>query len=213
MAVGVGGGGDDDLGDARGGGEGDGHQRRGNERRGAAGDVDADAREGIETFADLDALAVVQVPVVAQALEGEGADVFVRLGHGVLGAGVDGAGGGGEFVGGDAQGRAGGVGGAAEAFVERPERGVAGGADLGDDRGDGLGDVRGGGGAAVEGAEGGGEAGVVVAEEAHGRGNMHQPVPASAHILVDGWPPSGRRELGLAHIQSQGWTFSASWLP
>ncbi len=42
------------------------------------------------------------------------------------------------------------------------------GADLGDDRGDGFGDVRGGGGAAVEGAEGGGEAGVVVAEEAHG---------------------------------------------
>ncbi len=65
----------------------------------------------------------------------------------------------------DAQGRAGGVGGAAEAFVQRPECGVAGGADLGDDRGDGLGDVRGGGGAAVEGAEGGGEAGVVVAEE------------------------------------------------
>ena len=99
VAVGVGGGGDDDLGDARGGGEGDGHDRRGDERRGAAGDVDADAREGIEAFADLDALAVVHVPVVAQAFEGEGADVFVRLGHGVLGAGVDGAGGGGEFVG------------------------------------------------------------------------------------------------------------------
>ena len=73
--------------------------------------------------------------------------------------------------GGDAQGRAGGVGGAAEAGVERPEGGVAVGADLGDDRGDGLGDVRGGGGAAVERAEGGGEAGVVVAEEAHGSGN------------------------------------------
>ena len=109
MAVGVGGGGDDDLGDARGGGEGGGHQRRGDERRGAPGHVEAHAREGIEAFADVDALAVVHVPVVAQAAQGEGADVFVRLGHGVLGAGVDGAGGGGEFVGRDAQ-RGGGVG-------------------------------------------------------------------------------------------------------
>ena len=63
------------------------------------------------------------------------------------------------------------MGGAAEAGVQGPEHGVAGGADLGDDRGDGLGDVRGGGGAAVERAEGGREAGVVVvAEGAHGRG-------------------------------------------
>jgi hypothetical protein len=49
----------------------DGHQRRRDERRGAAGDVNADALERIELFADARAVRIFHLPVFAQRFFGE----------------------------------------------------------------------------------------------------------------------------------------------
>ena len=57
---------DDDFPAARDLGERDGHQRRRNQRRGAAGNVNADALERIEFFADRCAMQIFRLPVFAQ---------------------------------------------------------------------------------------------------------------------------------------------------
>ena len=72
---------DDDLGTTRDFGQRDGHQRRRDERRGAAGDVDADALKRIEFLPDRRAVAVRGGPCFAEALAGEDGDVLRRFGH------------------------------------------------------------------------------------------------------------------------------------
>ena len=59
-----------------------GHQRRRDERRGAAGNVNAHAPERIELLADGRAVRIFHLPVFAQRFSGKGGDVFLRPGHG-----------------------------------------------------------------------------------------------------------------------------------
>lgn len=72
------GGGGDDLRNGCSLGEGAGHDGRGDKGGGAARDVDADAVEGVEAFADLCSLGVFHGPVFAEAFFCEGEDVFAR---------------------------------------------------------------------------------------------------------------------------------------
>ena len=72
---------DDDLGTASDLGQRDGHERGGDERSRAAGDVDAYALKRIELLPDRSAVAVLCGPCFAEALAGEDGDVLRRFGH------------------------------------------------------------------------------------------------------------------------------------
>ena len=63
-------------------GQSDGHERRGHQRRGAAGNVHPDPLEGLEHFAHLGAVGVLGRPIPAAGALGEGGDVLGRFGHG-----------------------------------------------------------------------------------------------------------------------------------
>ena len=63
-------------------GQGDGHQGGGNQRRGAAGNINADALEGIELLPHCRPVGIPGLPGLAQGFFGEVGDVLFRLGDG-----------------------------------------------------------------------------------------------------------------------------------
>ena len=62
-------------------GERDGHQRRGDERRGAAGNVDADACERVKLFTNTGAVGIFRLPVFTQRFFGEAGDIPLCFRH------------------------------------------------------------------------------------------------------------------------------------
>ena len=191
--------GDDDLGHARRRRQRTRHDRRGNQRRGAARHVDAHPGEGGKAFAHLHALPVVHGPVVPQAFQGEGAHVLVRLGQRPLDARLRRAGRRGELRRGNAQ-SARRQARAAETLGQCEDGLVAAGAHLGNDVRHGLLDLGGGRGAAVQGGELFGEIGVLVAKGPHRRPNWHR-APGEVQRGGGFLAPAGRQG-GRAGIQA-----------
>ncbi len=125
-------GGDDDLGTAGGLGQGDGHQGGGDQGCGAAGDVDADALEGVELFTDRGAVMISALPVLAEGTAGELGDIAMGIIDGGAEGGIGLIDGLLDFLRGNAKG-GGGEACAVESFGEFDEGGIAFGSDGLDD--------------------------------------------------------------------------------
>ena len=156
-----------DAGDSCFAGESGGHDGRGDEGRGAAGNVKSHTGEGIEAFADDGTLAVAHEPGFTKAAAGEGGDVVAGGDKGFLRGGGESGECGGDFAGGD--GEIAGAEFAASEFLMVIEEGfVAGFFDGFEDFADGFFDFAVGGGAAIELTEAAGVVFVGGTEDEHG---------------------------------------------